>query len=77
MALGMRLCADERIEGGVTPEYTAKIGEALDGRLDFINVDRGSMYNYDVLDQNALQTEPLYEPSGYGNVLVRTSEGEG
>jgi 2,4-dienoyl-CoA reductase-like NADH-dependent reductase (Old Yellow Enzyme family)/thioredoxin reductase len=69
MALGMRLCADERIEGGVTPEYAAKIGEALDGRLDFINVDRGSMYNYDVLDQNALQTEPLYEPSGYGTYL--------
>jgi 2,4-dienoyl-CoA reductase-like NADH-dependent reductase (Old Yellow Enzyme family) len=69
LALGMRLCADERIEGGVTPEYAAKIGESLDGRLDFINVDRGSMYNYDVLDQNALQTEPLYEQTGYGTYM--------
>lgn len=69
LALGMRLCADERIEGGVTPEYAARIAESLDGRLDFINVDRGSMYNYDVLDQNALQTEPLYEPTGYGTYL--------
>jgi len=69
LALGMRLCADERIEGGVTPEYAARIAEALDGRLDFINVDRGSMYNYDVLDQNALQTEPLYESPAYGTYM--------
>ncbi|MDA4130397.1 MAG: FAD-dependent oxidoreductase [Thaumarchaeota archaeon] len=69
LALGMRLCADEKIEGGVTPDYAAKIAMALDGRLDFINVDRGSMYNYEVLDQNALQTEPLYEPPGYGTYL--------
>ena len=69
LALGMRLCADERIEGGVTPDYAAKVAEALDGRLDFINVDRGSMYNYDVLDQNALQTEPLYEPTAYGTYM--------
>ncbi len=69
LALGMRLCADERIEGGVTPEYAAKIAEALDGSLDFINIDRGSMYNYDVLDQNALQTEPLYESTGYGTYM--------
>ncbi len=53
----------------MTPEYGANIAEALDGHLDFINVDRGSMYNYDVLDQNALQTEPLYEPTGYGTYM--------
>jgi 2,4-dienoyl-CoA reductase-like NADH-dependent reductase (Old Yellow Enzyme family)/thioredoxin reductase len=69
VALGMRLCADEQIHGGVTPDYAARIAEALDGRLDFINVDRGSMYNYDVLDQNALQTEPLYSPPGYGTYM--------
>lgn len=68
-ALGMRLCADEQIEGGVTPEYAARMAETLDGRLDFINVDRGSMYNYDVLDQNALQTGPLYSPTGYGTYM--------
>jgi len=69
LALGMRLCGDEQIQGGVTPDYAAKIAEAVDGRLDFINVDRGSMYNYDVLDQNALQTEPLYSPAGYGTYM--------
>ena len=69
LALGMRLCADEQIQGGVTPDYAAKIAEALDGHLDFINVDRGSMYNYDVLDQNALQTEPLYSLAGYGTYM--------
>src|SRR5487761_623408 len=68
-ALGMRLCADEQIEGGVTPEYAARMAETLDGRLDFINVDRGSMYNYDVLDLNALQTGPLYSPTGYGTYM--------
>lgn len=71
LALGMRLCADERIDGGVTPEYAAKIAESLDGHLDFINVDRGSMYNYDVLDQNALQTEPLYESPAYGTYMSK------
>jgi len=69
LALGMRLCADEQIRGGVTPDYAARIAEALDGQLDFINVDRGSMYNYDVLDQNALQTEPLYSSTGYGTYM--------
>ena len=69
VALGMRLCADEQIQGGVTPDYAAKIAEVVDGRLDFINADRGSMYNYDVLDQNALQTEPLYSPAGYGTYM--------
>ena len=69
LALGMRLCADEQLEGGVTPEYAAKIAGKLDGQLDFINVDRGSIYNYDVLDQNALQTEPLYSPTGYGTYM--------
>ncbi|MGI0079273.1 MAG: FAD-dependent oxidoreductase [Nitrososphaerales archaeon] len=69
LALGMRLCADEQIEGGVTPDYATRIAEALDGRLDFINVDRGSMYNYDTLDQNALQTEPLYSLTGYGTYM--------
>jgi len=69
LALGMRLCADEQLEGGVTPEYAAKIAMELDGRLDFINVDRGSIYNYDVLDQNALQTEPLYSSTGYGTYM--------
>jgi 2,4-dienoyl-CoA reductase-like NADH-dependent reductase (Old Yellow Enzyme family)/thioredoxin reductase len=69
LALGMRLCADEQIQGGVTPDYAAKIAQALDSRLDFINVDRGSMYNYDVLDQNSLQTESLYSPIGYGTYM--------
>ena len=77
LALGMRLCADEQIEGGVTPEYAAKIAAELDGHLDFINVDRGSIYNYDVLDQNALQTEPLVFPHGVRHVHVRTCKARG
>jgi 2,4-dienoyl-CoA reductase-like NADH-dependent reductase (Old Yellow Enzyme family)/pyruvate/2-oxoglutarate dehydrogenase complex dihydrolipoamide dehydrogenase (E3) component len=66
MALGMRLCADERLEVGVTPEYAAKMVQLLDGRLDFINVDSGSSENFEALNQHALQTQPLYVEKAYG-----------
>jgi 2,4-dienoyl-CoA reductase-like NADH-dependent reductase (Old Yellow Enzyme family)/thioredoxin reductase len=66
MALGMRLCADERIEGGIDPEHAAKIAAVLDGKLDFINLDSGSFNNFEALNQHALQTQPLYVDPGYG-----------
>ena len=66
MALGMRLCADEKIEGGVNPEQAAKIVALLDGRLDFINLDSGSFNNFEALNQHALQTQPLYVDPAYG-----------
>ena len=66
MALGMRLCADERLEAGVTPEYAVKIVQLLDGRLDFINVDSGSSGRFEALNQFALQTQPLYVEKAYG-----------
>jgi 2,4-dienoyl-CoA reductase-like NADH-dependent reductase (Old Yellow Enzyme family)/pyruvate/2-oxoglutarate dehydrogenase complex dihydrolipoamide dehydrogenase (E3) component len=66
MALGMRLCADERLEAGVTPEYAAGIVRLLDGRLDFINVDSGASENFEALNQHALQTQPLYVEKAYG-----------
>ncbi len=66
MALGMRLCADEKIEGGVDPEYAARMVEVLDGKLDFVNVDSGSSSHYEVMNQNALQTPPLYVERAYG-----------
>ncbi|MDA4113246.1 MAG: FAD-dependent oxidoreductase [Thaumarchaeota archaeon] len=66
MALGMRLCADERLEAGVTPEYAARLVQLLDGRLDFINVDSGSSENFEALNQHALQTQPLYIEKAYG-----------
>lgn len=61
MAVGMRVCADEKIDGGITPEYTAEMVELLDGLLDFITVDMGSVYyNFNTTDQVTLQTQPLY-----------------
>jgi 2,4-dienoyl-CoA reductase-like NADH-dependent reductase (Old Yellow Enzyme family)/pyruvate/2-oxoglutarate dehydrogenase complex dihydrolipoamide dehydrogenase (E3) component len=66
MALGMRLCADEKLEEGVTPEYAAKVVQLLDGRLDFINVDSGSSEHFEALNQHALQTQPLYVEKAYG-----------
>jgi len=66
MALGLRLCADERLESGVTPDYAAKVVQLLDGKLDFINVDSGSSGRFEALNQFALQTQPLYVEQAYG-----------
>ena len=62
----MRLCADEKIEGGVDPDTRRRSWPLLDGKLDFINVDSGSFSNFEALNQHALQTQPLYVDPGYG-----------
>jgi 2,4-dienoyl-CoA reductase-like NADH-dependent reductase (Old Yellow Enzyme family) len=69
LALGMRMCADEKIDGGVTPDYATKAAKILDGRLDFLNVDMGSVSNYEAMDQHAFQTQPLYVETGYGTYM--------
>jgi 2,4-dienoyl-CoA reductase-like NADH-dependent reductase (Old Yellow Enzyme family)/thioredoxin reductase len=70
-ALGVRLCADEKIDGGITPEYAAMMMELLDGRIDFANVDRGSVYyNFNTTDQGALQTQPFYSETAYGTYMT-------
>lgn len=69
LALGMRLCADEKIPGGVTPEYAAKIAAILDCKLDFLNVDMGSVSQFEGMNQHALQTQPLYVETGYGTYM--------
>lgn len=69
LALGMRLCADEKIAGGVTPDYATKIASMLDGKLDFLNVDMGSVSSFDAMNQHALQTQPLYIETGYGTYM--------
>ena len=67
LAVGLRLCADEKIEGGIQPNYAAKMIELLDGKIDFANIDRGSIYyNFNTTDQGALQTQPLYSETAYG-----------
>jgi 2,4-dienoyl-CoA reductase-like NADH-dependent reductase (Old Yellow Enzyme family)/thioredoxin reductase len=70
MVLGLRLCADEKIDGGIDPKYTAKMIELLDGKIDFANIDRGSVYyNFNTTDQGALQTQPLYSDIAYGTYM--------
>jgi 2,4-dienoyl-CoA reductase-like NADH-dependent reductase (Old Yellow Enzyme family)/thioredoxin reductase len=69
IALGMRLCADERYEGGVTPEYASEMARLLDGKLDFINVDSGAASQFEAVNQHALQTQPLYVETGYGTYM--------
>jgi 2,4-dienoyl-CoA reductase-like NADH-dependent reductase (Old Yellow Enzyme family)/thioredoxin reductase len=66
MAIGMRLCADEKLDCGVTPQYAAKMAELFDGKIDFVNVDSGSSDHYVILNQAAHQTQPLYVVPGYG-----------
>ena len=70
MAVGMRLCADEKVESGVTLEYAAKMAELLDGKLDFLNVDAGAASQFEVTDQHTWQTQPLYAATGYGVYLA-------
>jgi len=69
IALGMRLCADEKYAGGVTPEYAAEMARLLDGKLDFINVDSGAASQFEAVNQHALQTQPLYVETGYGTYM--------
>ncbi len=69
MAVGMRLCADEKYEGGVTPEYAVRMAKILDGKLDFINVDSGASSQFEAVNQHALQSQPLYVETGYGTYM--------
>ena len=69
LALGMRLCADEKIVGGVDPDYATKVAMMLDGKLDFLNVDMGSVSQFEATNQHALQTQPLYVETGYGTYM--------
>jgi 2,4-dienoyl-CoA reductase-like NADH-dependent reductase (Old Yellow Enzyme family)/thioredoxin reductase len=69
IALGMRLCADEKYEGGVTPEYAVEMSKLLDGKLDFLNVDMGAASQFEAANQHALQTQPLYVETGYGTYM--------
>jgi mycofactocin system FadH/OYE family oxidoreductase 2 len=45
--LGVRLCADEMVPGGLTLEDTKKIAQAFEasGKLDFIDLTLGTFYN--------------------------------
>jgi len=66
LALGLRMCGNQNVEGGITPEYAARFVEHLDGIYDFIMVDQGSVYyQYNLADQVTLQTQPLYMEPGY------------
>ncbi len=60
IALGMRLIAYERFEGGNTPKDGAEIARKLDGTLDWITADQGYSPQ-----QEAWQAVPMYVESGY------------
>jgi 2,4-dienoyl-CoA reductase-like NADH-dependent reductase (Old Yellow Enzyme family)/thioredoxin reductase len=60
IALGMRLIANERFEGGNTPKDGAEIARRLDGKLDWITADQGYSPQ-----QEAWQAVPMYVESGY------------
>ena len=60
IALGMRLIAYERFEGGTTPKDATEIARRLDGKLDWITADQGYSPQ-----QEAWQAVPMYVESGY------------
>lgn len=60
IAVGMRLLAKERFEGGNTPKDGAEIARRLDGSLDWITADQGYSPQ-----QEAWQSVPMYVESGY------------
>lgn len=60
IALGMRLMAYEKFEGGNTPKDAAEIARRLDGTLDWITADQGYSPQ-----QEAWQSVPMYVESGY------------
>jgi 2,4-dienoyl-CoA reductase-like NADH-dependent reductase (Old Yellow Enzyme family)/thioredoxin reductase len=60
IALGMRLLAYERFEGGNTPKDGTEIARRLDGKLDWITADQGYSPQ-----QEAWQSVPMYVESGY------------
>jgi 2,4-dienoyl-CoA reductase-like NADH-dependent reductase (Old Yellow Enzyme family)/thioredoxin reductase len=60
IALGMRLIAYERFEGGNTPKDAAEIARRLDGKLDWITADQGYSPQ-----QEAWQAVPMYVEGGY------------
>lgn len=60
IAVGMRLMAYERFEGGATPKDAAEIARQLDGKLDWITADQGYSPQ-----QEAWQAVPMYVESGY------------
>jgi 2,4-dienoyl-CoA reductase-like NADH-dependent reductase (Old Yellow Enzyme family)/thioredoxin reductase len=72
VAIGMRLCGDEKTDGGVTPEESSRIAGVLDGVLDFINVDSGSYSYFEALDNCANETQPLYANPGYGVYMAES-----
>jgi len=60
IALGMRLMAYEKFEGGNTPKDASEIAKRLDGKLDWITADQGYSPQ-----QEAWQAVPMYIESGY------------
>lgn len=67
IALGMRLIAYERFEGGTTPRDAAEIARSLDGKLDWITADQGYSPQ-----QEAWQAVPMYVESGYNLEITDT-----
>jgi mycofactocin system FadH/OYE family oxidoreductase 2 len=59
--LGVRLCADEMVQGGLTLDDTKEIARALEarGRLDFIDLTLGTFYNLYLVGAT------MHSPLGY------------
>ena len=57
--LGLRLTSNEFVEEGLDPIETARIAQALESRIDYLNVSLGSYWRPDII------AAPMDEPLGY------------
>lgn len=60
IAVGMRLMGDEKVKGGIMPEYAAEVSSRVDGQLDWITPDLGV-----APQQDYWAAVPMYFQSGY------------
>lgn len=58
-AVGLRLTSQEFVEEGLVPEETARIAQALESRIDYLNVSYGSFHRGDAI------VGPMDFPLGY------------
>lgn len=57
--VGLRLTSNEYVEDGLQPADTAEIAQALESRIDYLNVSLGSYWRPDII------AAPMDEPMGY------------
>jgi len=67
--VGLRLSSHEFVEEGLTPEESARIAHALEGKIDYLNVSTGGYFRPDFI--SAPMDMPLGYQLEYSSVVTR------